>query len=52
MNIEKIRQQARDENTAPEILSGLFYSNNDRIRRQVALNPNTPVKTLEKKSNY
>ena len=48
MDIEQIRQQAQDENTAPEILAELANSYDKATRQYVAGNPNTPVKALEK----
>ena len=48
MNIEEARQQARDENTAPEILIELSKSEDSQTRQYVAGNPNTPVGILEK----
>lgn len=46
MNIEQIRQQAQDENTAPEILAELAKSEDQSTRQYVAGNPNTPTQTL------
>ncbi|MEM8672778.1 MAG: hypothetical protein AAGF83_02730 [Cyanobacteria bacterium P01_G01_bin.67] len=46
MNIGQIRQQAQDENTAPEILTKLAKSEDELIRKYVASNPNTPTPTL------
>lgn len=50
MNIEDIRQQAQNENTAPERLAELARSEDKKIRQYVAVNPNTPVEILEKLS--
>ncbi|MEM7595366.1 MAG: hypothetical protein AAF383_28365 [Cyanobacteria bacterium P01_A01_bin.83] len=46
MNIEQIRQQAQDENTAPERLAELAKSKDYLTRQYVAGNPNTPIQTL------
>ena len=45
MNLEEIRQQAQNENTAPEILAKLANSEDKVIRKYVASNPNTSVET-------
>ena len=47
MDAEGIRQQAQDENTAPEILAELANSKDYLTRQYVASNPNTPIETLE-----
>ena len=46
MNVERIRQQAQDENTAPETLAELAKSEDYLTRQGVAGNPNTPTKIL------
>ena len=46
MSIEQIRQQAQDENTAPEILAELAKSKDYLIRQYVAANLSTPTETL------
>ena len=46
MDVEGIRQQAQDENTAPEILAKLATSKDKLTRQYVAGNPNTPSETL------
>jgi len=48
MDDEQIWRQAQNENTSPEILAKLAISKDKEIRRCIAGNPNTPVKTLEK----
>ena len=52
MNIEEARQQAKDENTAPEILRELAKSEDRLTRQYVAGNPNTPVAVLEELGEY
>ena len=47
MDVEQIRQQAQDENTAPEILAELANSEDKLTRQYVTSNPNTPIETLE-----
>lgn len=46
MNIEEIRLQAQNENTAPEILAKLAENEDYLTRQYVTGNPNTPTKTL------
>lgn len=49
-NILEIRNEekkAQDENTFPDILIKLAKSENQRIRKYVANNPNTPLNTLK-----
>ena len=47
MNIEAVRQQAKDETTAAEILLDLVARSDDYLTRQyVAANPNTPTEVL------
>ena len=46
MSIEQERQQAQDENTAPEILAKLANSEDKITRQCVASNPNTPTEIL------
>ena len=46
MNVEQIRQQASNENTAPEILAHLASSKDYVTRQLVTANPNTPTATL------
>lgn len=46
MNVEQIRQQVQDENTAPEILAELAKNEDKLTRQYVTANPNTPTKTL------
>ncbi|WP_319422432.1 hypothetical protein [Pleurocapsa sp. FMAR1] len=48
MNIEEIRKQAQNENTAPEILAELANSEDKLTRQYVASNPNTSIKVLER----
>ena len=47
MDIEEIRLQAQDENTAPEILAELANSEDRLTRQYVAGNPNTSIEILE-----
>ncbi len=47
MNVEEARQQAQDENTAPEILARLAKSQNKEVRQCVAKNPNASVEVLK-----
>jgi hypothetical protein len=47
MNIEEIREQAQNENTAPEILAESAQNEDTLIRKYVASNPNTPVEALQ-----
>ena len=46
MDVEGIRQQAQDENTAPEILAELANNKDYLTRQYVTANPNTPTETL------
>lgn len=47
MNVEEIRQQAQNENTAPKILTKLANSEDKITRQYVASNPNTPTDVLK-----
>ena len=46
MDLEQARQLAKDETTASEILIELVKNKDDRVRKAVAANPNTPIETL------
>lgn len=46
MNQEAIRLQAKDETTAPDVLTELSISEDKLTRQYVASNPNTPIETL------
>lgn len=48
MDIERARQLAKDETTAPEILQELATSEDYLTRQSVAANPNTPTEILLK----
>lgn len=48
MNIEKIRQQAQDRNTPPEILEQLINSGDKLTCKYVASNPISSIKILNK----
>ena len=48
MNVEQVRKLAQDEGNSPANLAMLSSSSDKLVRRYVASNPNTPLKTLEK----
>ena len=46
MDIKQARQLAQDETISPEVLAQLAKNKDDRTRKAVAANPNTPIETL------
>lgn len=50
MNIEQIRQQAKNQNTLSEVLAQLANHEDKLVRQYVASNPNTPLEILNKLS--